>query len=488
MYKKILKLTVPLICTISLIVLCNDAGEKAISDDHYSQLVKPHSSKHLRTWKNIEEEGVLRVLVTPSRTNFFIAKNKARGFEFEMFEQLEQDLRSSLNNKNFQVVYIPVAHNQLLSSLMQGYGDVAAAMLTLTPERQKLVDFSLPYLTKINEVLVRHKSAPPINKLEDLSGKKIFVADGSSYLSSLIKLNLHFQSQNLAPINIVPLNKLNTGDVLELLNTGLFQYTFVDHSLAELWQSVLPQLVLNKDIRVGEDKEIAWAIRKNSPKLKAHLDRFAQKHRKGTLIGNIFFKRYYQKPYWLDQSLFTDMGKLNTYKPFFQEAGKKYEFDWLLLAMQAYQESSFNPKAKSHAGAIGIMQLLPSTAKDMGVQDLYDPQQSIMGGAKYLDWIRARYFSDLPKEEQLYFYLAAYNAGFRTVQNWRKEAKALGYNPDIWFGHVEHVALQKTGLEPVRYVSNITKAFTAMSQYYKIAAEKAKLIKDAKEKVGKIGK
>lgn len=482
MYKKILKLTVPLIAATSLIVLCNNAGEKAISDDHYSQLVKPHTLKQLRTWKNIEEEGVIRVLVSPSRTNFFIAKNKARGFEYEMFEQIEQELRSSLGNKNFQVVYIPVAHNQLLSSLMQGYGDVAAAMLTITPEREKIVDFSSAYFKKINEVLVRHKSAPPINKLEDLSGKKVFVADGSSYLSSLIKLNLHFQSQNIAPVEIKTLNKLNSEDVLELMNTGLFQYTFVDHNLAELWLSVLPQLILHTDIRIGEGKEIAWAIRKNSPALKEVLDTFAKKNRQGSLLGNIFFKRYYQKPYWLDQSLLTDMGKINTYKPYFQEAGKKYELDWLFLAMQAYQESSFNPKAKSHAGAIGIMQLLPSTAKDMGVQDLYDPQQSIMGGAKYIAWIRTHYFKDLDEKNQTCFYLAAYNAGFRTVQNWRKDAKSLGYNPDIWFGHVEHVALQKTGLEPVRYVSNITKAFTAMSHYYKIAAEKSNLLVKQKRK------
>ncbi|EDM25542.1 amino-acid abc transporter binding protein [Lentisphaera araneosa HTCC2155] len=488
MYKKILKLTAPLICTISLIVLCNDAKEKKSTEGTYLEVIKPLVDKKLATWEDIKHGKNLRILVTPSRTNFFIAKDKARGFEYEMFEELEKDLQKSLELKNFQVTYIPVAHNKLISSLMQGYGDVAAALLTITPERQKLIDFSSPYFQGISEVLLRHKSAPPVKSMEDLSGKEVFVADGSSYLSSLKKLNRRLASENIAPVNIITLDELNTGDVLELLNTGLFHYTFADHNLAELWKSVLPNILIDPEIQIGKNKEIAWAIRKNSPQLKAHLDRFAQKHRQGSLLGNIFFKRYYQRPYWVDNALLSNLGKLEKYKKFFQEAAEKYDLNWVFLAMQAYQESSLNPNAKSHAGAIGIMQLLPSTAKDMGVKDIYDPYQNIMGGAKYLDWIRARYFSDLPKDEQLCFYLAAYNAGFRTVQNWRKDAKSLGYNPNIWFGHVEHVALQKTGLEPVRYVSNITKAFTAISQYYKIAAEKAKLIEDAKEKVGKIGK
>ncbi|MDD7983770.1 transglycosylase SLT domain-containing protein [Lentisphaera marina] len=309
----------------------------------------------------------------------------------------------------------------------------------------------------------------------------MYVADGSSYLSSLTKLNREFELEGLAPISIKTFKELNTGDVIELLNTALFDYTFADHTLAELWSEVLPNIIINNKISIGNQKEMAWAIRKDSPQLKEILSNFANKNRKGSLLGNIFFKRYYQKPYWLDNALLNNLGKFNDYKSFFIEAGKTYDFEPIFLAMQAFQESSLNPNAKSSAGALGIMQLLPSTAKDMGVKDIYDPQQNIMGGAKYMDWIRSHYFKDIQDKNKIYFCLAAYNAGFRRVQNWRKEAPLLGYDPNIWFGHVEHVALQKTGLEPVQYVAKISKAYTAISQYLKIVEEKEKIIQAAKD-------
>jgi membrane-bound lytic murein transglycosylase MltF len=480
LHKTLLKIALPLMVLISLLAMCQNTGTHIKPENIFQDEVSIERKPALNKWAHIEELETLRVLVSPSRTNFFLGKGKARGLEYDLFEQWELDLRKSLNKKNFQVIYIPVSHNQLLSSLMQGHGDVAAAMLTITPEREKIVDFTAPYLTGVSEVLVQHKKAPPIKSLEDLSGKKIFVADGSSYLSSLIKLNSSLESSSLAPVKITTLKKLNTEDILELLNTGLFDYSFADHTLAELWSGVLPQVQVIKDIRIGSHKNIAWAIRKDSPQLKDKLDAFAHKNRKGSLLGNILFKRYYQKPYWLDQSLLSSLGGLGELKTYFQEAGEKYELDWLYLAMQCFQESSFKADAKSSAGAIGLMQLLPSTAKDMGVEDLYDPQQSIMGGAKYMSWIKSHYFKGLEGDNKLFFCLAAYNAGFRRVQNWRKDATAMGYNPDIWFGNVEHVAFHKTGLEPVRYVSNIHKAFTAMSQYFKIAEEKKVLIKEAK--------
>ncbi|WDE96299.1 transporter substrate-binding domain-containing protein [Lentisphaera profundi] len=472
MKKNIFKIFLISLIIIPLFAFFNGSEKNALPEDHFSHEIIAHVNPQLNKWSHIKEQEILRVLVTPSRTNYFLAQGKSRGFEHDMFEEFEKGLRKSLNNPQFKIVYVPVAHNDLLPSLMQGYGDIAAAMLTITPEREKIVDFSSPYLSNISEVLIRHKSAPQIKTLEDLSGKKVFIADGSSYLSSLIKVNNHLKKQNLKPIKLVPLKGLNTDDVLELLNTGLFQYSFADHTFVDLWKSVLPDIRVHKQIFIGRDKNIAWAMRKDSPQLKKHLDTFANKNRKGSLLGNIFFKRYYQRPYWIDYSLLSNLGKLEKYKPYFIEAGEKYDFNWLFLAMQAFQESSLNPKAKSHAGAIGIMQLLPSTAKDMGVDDLYDPYQNIMGGAKYMAWIRNNYFKDLDDKNRLYFYLASYNAGFRNVQNWRKEARSLGYNPDIWFGHVEHVALQKTGLEPVCYVSNIHKAYTASSAYFRIAKEK----------------
>ncbi|MDD7983769.1 transporter substrate-binding domain-containing protein [Lentisphaera marina] len=150
-----------LFISISLIAFIQASSSEDIHEEHFSLNVQTQLVKDLNKWDDIKNLEQLRVLVSPNRSNFFIAKDQARGFEYEMFEQLEKDLQKSLNKKNFQVIYVPVAHNKLMSSLMQGYGDVAAAMLTITPERQKIVDFSTPYLTGVSEVLIRHKSAPP---------------------------------------------------------------------------------------------------------------------------------------------------------------------------------------------------------------------------------------------------------------------------------------------------------------------------------------
>ena len=156
-----------------------------------------------------------------------------------------------------------------------------------------------------------------------------------------------------------------------------------------------------------------------------------------------------------------------TYRPLFEEASEKYGYDWHLLAMQGYQESRLDPSKASHSGAEGIMQLLPATAKDMGCTDTRHPRANIMAGAKYMDWLRTHLFADqnLTEGNRIAFCLAAYNAGFGRVRRWREDAPQLGYDPNQWFNLVEHVALQQTSMEPVRYVGNIIKTNTAFSLY-----------------------
>ena len=431
-------------------------------------------------WESIIKRKKLRVLVSPSRSNFFIAKNQVRGFEYEIFQQFESYIRNYSNLIDFQVEYIPVGHHQLIPMLNKGYGDVAAAMLTITEDRKKLVDFSSPYIENINEILISHNKSEPISLVEDLSGKNIYIADGSSYISSINQLNKKLHLLNLKPVKIHTLKKLNTEDILEMVNAEIFDYTIADHTIAELWQQVLPNIRLDEHIKVGKDKKIAWAVRKNNPDLKNKLSVHAQKKRQGSLLGNIFFKRYYRQAHWLGVTLEKDFGRFNEYKKAFQKAGEKYDIDWILIAMQAYQESRFIPNAKSSAGAVGIMQLLPSTAKDMQVEDIYDPEDNIMGGARYMSWIKTNYFKDpeISTENKICFYLAAYNAGFKKVQMWRKKALEYGYDPNIWFGNLSVVALHETGLEPVYYVSNIMRAYHTFPAYLNLVNQKARIKKE----------
>ena len=299
----------------------------------------------------------LRILVSPSRSNFFIAKDRVRGFEYEIFQQLEKHLRDYANLVDFQVEYIPVSHDQLIPMLNKGCGDVAAAMLTITSDREKLVDFTSPYIENIDEILIRNKKADRILSLNDLSGKD-FCCCWNNYLSSLRKFNDQLKSQDLDPIQINSVKNLNTEDILEMLNSGIYEYTIADRPIGELWQQVLPNIELNEKVKLGENKKIAWAVRKNNPELKRELSLHAQRKRRGKFARKYIFKRYYQQAHWLGITLNEDFGRFNKYKHIFKEAGEKYNFDWILIAMQAYQESRFIANAKSHAGARGIITVI----------------------------------------------------------------------------------------------------------------------------------
>ena len=470
LYKKIaLLLLLAGIAAISL--YSKPKTEVATKPSLYQAKTTTKKSIQKKDWNQISQEGLLRVLVTPSRTNFFVSKDKGRGFELEMFNLLEEEVNKSRKQQKLpplQVQFIPVAHSELIPSLQQGHGDIAAAMLTITKERSKEIDFTIPYLSDIHEVLVQHSKAPAINSLKDLSGKTVVIAAGTSYHESLKSINQQLTKLQLKVMRIIPFNNITSESILEMINSGLFSYTFVDNHLAKIWSSVLTNLKIDNSIHSAKARSIGWAVRKNNPQLKNFLNNFLSKHKKGSLMGNILFKRYYTNKTWLKTPLASSNNRLDKYRPMFEAAAKQYDFDWLMLAMQGFQESQLDPNTTSHAGAVGIMQLLPSTAKDMGLSNLKNAHANIMAGTKYMDWIRTHYFNDpkITKENKYYFCLAAYNAGFGRVKQWRKAASEQGVDPNTWFGQVEKIALKQTGYEPVQYVGNIVNAHAAMQEFY----------------------
>ena len=206
-------------------------------------------------WPAILERRSLRVLVTPSRTNFFLAQNRSRGFELEMFRQLEEQFnKQHPDDVPFRVVFVPVAYDQLIPSLLAGYGDVAAAMLTVTEQRQQQVAFTSPYLSDVSEVIVRHNNAPAITTTADLSGKTIVVAAGTGYLENLARTNEQLTAAGQKPMRVLAAGYgLVSEDILELVHSGSFDYTLIDRPVSELWSHILDDIALT-DVALAEGR------------------------------------------------------------------------------------------------------------------------------------------------------------------------------------------------------------------------------------------
>ena len=409
----------------------------------------------------------IRVLTTYNRTNFFLARGKLHGYEYVLLKKYQKALNKDITRREIQIVFefIPVSRDRLIPDLVDGYGDIAAAGLTVTPERLKRVDFTNPYLTDIDEVLVTHKALAPIGDVAELSGHSVFVRQSSSYYESLLALNRQLVIQGVRPVKIVLADEnLETEDILELVNSGAIARTVCDSHIANAWAKILTDVRVYGDVNFRKGADIAWAVRKNSPGLKASLDRFVKTHRKGTRLGNIFFTRYYENTTWIKNPLEGDSGKkLAAYTQLFKTFAARYGFDWQLIGAIAYQESGFDQSKVSPRGAVGIMQVRPETAADpkIGIPDISSVENNIQAAVKYLDFLRDHYFDDagIRPRDQVRFSLAAYNAGPVKIRRARKMTRNMRLDPNRWFRNVEIAMLKIVGQETVRYVSNINKYY-----------------------------
>ncbi|MGD8367569.1 MAG: lytic transglycosylase F, partial [Desulfobacterales bacterium] len=341
------------------------AGPAAGADDIDHHPLDAHlSDAYTEDLPGLLKRKYIRVLTTMNRTNFFLAGGKPHGFEYELLKEYEKFLNKPIKRRELQVTleFIPVPRDRLLAGLLEGAGDIAAAGLTITDERRRLVDFTRPYLTGVEELLVTHKGVSAPESLRGLSGKRVFVRKSSSYYESLQLLNRRLKNAKLRPVKIVEADEnLETEDILELVNTGAIERTVADSHIARIWAEVLHDIRIHEKVVLRRNGQIAWAVRKDSPKLGESLNRFLKSHRKGTLLGNIFFTRYYEESQWVSNPLKGDAGKkIDEYRPIFKKYAERYGFDWRLLLAMAYQESGLNPRKKSHRGAVGLMQIRPS--------------------------------------------------------------------------------------------------------------------------------
>jgi membrane-bound lytic murein transglycosylase MltF len=423
----------------------------------------------------MKQRHAIRVLVNYNKTNFFFKGGRPCGYEYELLRQYEEFINEGVGKKekNTELVFIPLPFERLIPALLEGKGDIAAAGLTITPEREQLVAFTHPYLPNVDEIVVMNKDAKSPGDLEDLSGRKLYVLRGSSYAQHVRKLSKTFVAKGLAPIELVePSENLETPDILELVNAGVFDLAVADHHVAELWASVFPNLALRYDLKINTGGQIGWAVRKENPELLASLNSFNKQIKKGSLLGNILFKRYFKDAKWVKNPLEPqERSKLDEVMALFQKYGNRYGIDWIAIAAQAYQESGLDHHKKSSHGAVGIMQVLPSTAadKNINIHNIENLESNIHAGVKYLAYLRDNYFMDpkMAQADQINFALAAYNAGPAGIQRIRNRASTMQLDSNRWFFNTEQAALQMNYQETVTYVSRIHKYYIA----YKLAAE-----------------
>jgi membrane-bound lytic murein transglycosylase MltF len=409
----------------------------------------------------------IRVLTTINQTNFYLDQGHLVGFEYSLLNKYQQFLNTRHRTKGLPVVleYIPVERDELIPKLEQGYGDIAAAGLTITPQRAKRVNFTIPYLTNVREVIVTHKNGFAPQTLEDLAGQTIYVRQSSSYHESLMGLNQMLEEKNLAPVRIKAMDEhMETEDILEMVNAGAIPVTVADEHIAQAWSKALPDMVINDHLAVRTNGNIAWMVRKNNPQLLASLNTFLKSHKQGTRLGNIYFERYYSPSKVLkNPGDLANWDKLKKYEKVIRKYADKYGFDWLLILAMAFQESGLDNSKTSPAGAVGLLQIRPSTAadKNIGITNVRNLDNNVHAGVKYLHFLRTQYFDDpfIRPRDQIRFALAAYNAGPAKIRRARQEAKRMGLDPNRWFRNVELAVLKTIGRETVRYVSNINKYY-----------------------------
>ncbi len=420
--------------------------------------------------------------------SYFIYKGKTMGFEYELLQRLGKSFGKEIEIKVIKSL------KEMIEKLNNGEGDLIAMNLTVTKKRKQILDFT-QQLNKTRQVLVQRKpknwrnfTVDKINKLLirdpiDLEGKTVYVRHSSAYLTRLKNLSDEIGSD----INIIEADdSLSTEDLILKVSKGEIDYTVSDENVASLNQSYLPNIDI--ETKISFSQKIAWAVNKGDSILLKKLNKWIDslKHTKDFYI---IYNRYYQQRYYYkyrrkSKYFLSKRGKISAYDEIFKKCSNNFGYDWRLLASIAYVESQFNKEAKSWAGAIGIMQLLPETGKNFGAENLLNPQQNIRAAVKYISWLDKfwiKYVKD--EKERIKFILASYNIGFGHVIDAYNLAEKYGAQKDVWFNNVEHYLLKKSNkkyyndevvkngycncIETVNYVKDVLTKYEQYKQFTK---------------------
>jgi membrane-bound lytic murein transglycosylase MltF len=435
----------------------------------------PRASGDLRS---VRGRGILRALVSYNHTDYFLDGARQRGLTYERLRLFERRLNARRAGRRLptSVVVIPVPRDEMLSRLAAGYGDIAAGALTITRKRQGQVAFTRPFRSGVREIVVTGPSARGrLETLEDLTGREVWVRPMSACLESLQALNERLRAAGRTPVVIRSASAaVEDEDLLEMANDGLIGITVVDDYLADFWRQVFVRLAPRHDLVLRRGARLAWALRKDEPALRGEVNAFVAGSREGTLTGNVLLSRYLGSARRARGLL--DEERRRRFRRtvrLFKKYADRYRFDWLLCVAQGYQESGLDQSRRSPAGAVGVMQVRPETARDprIAVPSVDEMEPNIHAGLKYLRWIVETYFDDpgIDDRDRLLFAFASYDAGPTRIARLREAAASAGLDPDVWFQNVEVLAERRIGEEPVRYVRNVFKDYVA----YRLAVEQA---------------
>ena len=259
-------------------------------------------------------------------------------------------------------------------------------------------------------------------------------------------MNARFKKEGKAAITIVPVDEvLEDEDVLQMVDAGILPITITKTLYGEFWKQIYDQITVYDNLTIREGADIAWAIRRNTPLLAKVVNDFVRTHRAGTVFGNVMLQRYLGSAKRLkNPASDEDLKRFRAATAYFKKYAGQYDFDWLVIAAQSYQESRINQSLKSSAGAVGVMQIKPSTAAEVGVPNVNNLDGNIHAGVKYVRFLADRYYKNEPMDRlnRGLFVFASYNAGPAKVRQMRAKAKEMGLNPNVWFNNVELVAGQ----------------------------------------------
>jgi membrane-bound lytic murein transglycosylase MltF len=437
---------------------------------------------------DIDEMGKrrqIRALVSLSQTTFFFDNGRPRGMTYDALMEFEKFLNHKLHpndrtgKEKIHIVLVPATPEKAASDLLNGYGDIIATAIYITDDRKKIADF-VPVASSKHDVIVSGPSAPALTSLHDLSGKEVYVFKESLAWEKLVALNKTLASERKAEINLVPAdNNLEPEDILEMTSAGSLRYSIVPSHLAQLWKNVLPGLKIYEDFPVTDKMESGWVVRKDSPKLRASLEEFANTHREGTTYFAVLANTYLKNTRFIKNNADSESARrFHRMQTLFKKYGKQYDFPWMLIAAQAYQESGLNQDARGPTGAVGVMQVMPTTAAKppISIPNVRQLAPNIDAGVKLLKYIRDDYFRDDPMDSlnKTLITLAAYNAGPARLKQCRRLTADMGLDPNVWFHNVEYAVAKKVGAETVNYVGNIYKYYLGWQLMSERAAARAR--------------
>jgi len=431
---------------------------------HKTSAAAPPAANDSKPWTG-DFDGMLqrrhiRVLVPYSKTLYYVEKGEERGLTAELARDfgkyLNQKHAKELGGRPITITLIPTTRDKLLSDLDAGKGDISGGNLTETPSRLKLADFVAPTeRDPAHEVLVSGPGAPAVLTLDDLSDKKVSVRKSSSYYESLAGLSSKLSAAGKPAVQIVPLpDALEDEDVLELLNAGLFPLTVVDSWKAKLWGEMLPHIQVHDGIVLRSGGTIGWAIRKNSPGIKAELEGFYKTASQQGLIDSRLTLYQARIKELSNNTTAPALKHFDDTMKLFRSYGKKYEFDPLMLAAEGFQESQLNSTAGHTTAVVASQSAVPTGA---------DLEKNIQAGQKYEEQLKTKYFADAKFSEidRPLFAFASYQAGPDKIAQMRSEAAKRGLDPNQWFNNVELVTAEKLGMETTNYVRGIYKYYVA---------------------------